>query len=400
MNTRNPSAKEEAVKAAVRRELEADRIELLMQHPFIGVILMATDLIPVCDSRLRTACTDGSRIFVGIEYYRSLKKEFRLFVLAHEIWHIVYLHFLRKQNRDHARFNCAADLEIHFMLVSEGIPVPHVLPHDPAWEGLPAEEIYEFITAPKPVKSQHFYPDTGVSKVKCGKKAGGGKELIIDPEFSPHVASNIAETTRQRVIVAAQQTERTQGYLPYSIKALVQQYLHPQIRWQELRRQFVSSCFGGRRRWLPPNRRHIWQNLYLQSRRDEFLRCVVAIDTSGSTADDLPQFFAELTSLMRSFGRYELTVIQCDADIQSVEQYDENSPPPPRWNAFGGGGTSFHAPFAYVAREKLAPALLIYITDGYGDAPREAPPYPVLWLLTHDAKPNFCDWGTKITLEG
>ena len=29
--------------------------------------------------------------------------------------------------------------------------------------------------------------------------------------------------------------------------------------------------------------------------------------------------------------------------------------------------------------------MLVYVTDGYGDAPAKAPPYPVLWVLTVDA---------------
>ncbi len=40
-------------------------------------------------------------------------------------------------------FNIAADLEIHFLLTDEGLKAPFVLPHDPNWKGLSAEEIYE-----------------------------------------------------------------------------------------------------------------------------------------------------------------------------------------------------------------------------------------------------------------
>lgn len=33
---------------------------------------------------------------------------------------------------------------------------------------------------------------------------------------------------------------------------------------------------------------------------------------------------------------------------------------------------------------QIEPSCLIYITDGYGPAPDNPPPYPVLWILTGD----------------
>ena len=43
-------------------------------------------------------------------------------------------------------------------------------------------------------------------------------------------------------------------------------------------------------------------------------------------------------------------------------------------------------------------AVLVYVTDGYGDAPAKAPPYPVLWVLTADATEDFTPWGQKLHL--
>lgn len=163
--------------------------------------------------------------------------------------------------------------------------------------------------------------------------------------------------------------------------------------------QFVTSCYGGSRRWLPPSRRHIGSGLYLQSSRKERLNAVVAVDTSGSTTGDLPQFFSELNSLLNSFGDYELTVIQCDCEIQKVETFDGYNPfHAPEWETCGHGGTDFRPPFDYVAEHsEVNPSCLIYITDGCGPAPDHAPAYPVLWLLTSDgAKP--AEWGLELRL--
>ena len=125
-----------------------------MKMPFVGAMLMRLDLIPVRDGRLDTAATDGDRIYVDIDFYMKLKSEERLFVLAHEAWHCALIHFMRRQNRDKERFNIAADLEIHFILTDEGLKPPFVLPHNPNWKGLSAEEIYERLpkVTGKPVK--------------------------------------------------------------------------------------------------------------------------------------------------------------------------------------------------------------------------------------------------------
>lgn len=399
---RSPNEAEIKQKDAVMRGLESDRISLLMNQPFIGSIIMSMDIVPVCDSRLKTACTDGTRIFVNTEFYASLEKKFRMTVLAHEVWHTVYCHFLRKQNREHERFNYAADLEIYFLFESENLPQFYVLQHEEKWKGLSAEEIYERL--PQNILgnkvSDHVYPnetESGSPEIE-EIKSNGQTDIVIDYDYAPFFTSDIKERCKERLITAVQQTERNQGHIPGCIERLVKKYLYPEIPWQELLRQFVCSCLGGKRRWLPPNRRYVSQGLYLQSRREERLpTTVVAIDTSGSMQREIPRFFAELNSLMHSFGSYELIVIQCDAAIQNVETFDENDMPENiPWKIHGCGGTDFRPVFQYVTEYALTPTVLIYITDGFGCAPKEAPDYPVLWLLTKNANPAFCSWGNKI----
>ena len=145
---------------------------------------------------------------------------------------------------------------------------------------------------------------------------------------------------------------------------------------------------------------HIWNDLYLPSMRSEALKAVVAIDTSGSMANDLAKFFAELVSLMKSFGRYELTVIQCDAKIQKVEKFSDAVPltPDHRWEVFGRGGTDFRPVFGYVKTLAEHPEVLIFLTDGFGSAPNEPPPYPVLWVLTSDGT-RPAGWGKSVSFK-
>ena len=401
-------------KAKVAELLAQDRQKLLMKLPFTGSLVMRLDLVPVSDVRLETASTDGDRIFVDVDFYSKLGAAERLFVLAHEVWHCALLHFLRRQNRDRLLFNIAADLEIHFLLTDEGFEAPFVLPHDPRWKGLSAEEIYERLLQGGGVRtngqtSEHIkglgdgqgfdrHLDSGADADLRPSDLGPATQgKGFDPDYTPRIAAGAEERCRERLTSAVQQAERTRGTLPAGLKRIVEAVLKPEIGWKELLAQFVTSCYGGSRRWLPPARRHVWQGLYLQSQRSEKLRAVVAVDTSGSTSGDLPAFFSELNALLGTFGAYELTVIQCDAEVGEVETFDDASPfdPNRKWKATGGGGTDFRPVFDYVDKHpELEPALLIYFTDGYGHYPDRAPPYPVMWLLTKDGREQ--PWGQSV----
>ena len=102
--------------AAVLKSMEQDRQKLLTRQPFIGLILMNLELVPVPGNSLRTTCTDGRRIMMSLSFYAKLDLEERLFVMAHEAWHCVLMHGVRCQTRNQHLFNIAADLEIHFVL--------------------------------------------------------------------------------------------------------------------------------------------------------------------------------------------------------------------------------------------------------------------------------------------
>ena len=412
-------SKDDKIKELTLRSMEQDRQKLLMRQPFIGMILMHLDFVPI-KSGCRTACTDGSRVFMNCKFYAQLDLEERLFVLAHETWHCVLLHFARLQNRNPEKFNIATDLEIHFILQKEKMREPFVLPHDPDWDGLSAEEIYE-----KLGKSKKRPPDPGCcskgfeGNCEDGKsfdehiyKNGSGTEGAAqeinaggagegDPDFAPQVDAQSVEKMRQIIIQSAQTIERSQGRMPGFLQSIIEKLRKPELNWKELLKQFVTSCYGGSRRWLPPARRYVGMGLYLQSRRNEKFNAVMAIDTSGSTTGDLPQFFAELSNLLKSFGNYELTVIQCDFKIQHIDKFSGDNPLPGnyQWASYGHGGTSFIPPFEYVKKHKLRPDIFIYLTDGYGDAPEKAPNFPVLWVLTNDGEDPAL-WGKKIKLRG
>ena len=191
------------------------------------------------------------------------------------------------------------------------------------------------------------------------------------------------------------------GLAPSHLERLLKELEKPHVAWHVLLRQFIRLCRGGSYSWMRPNRRFISRGLYLPGRhQNKSLRGIVALDTSGSTAPVLPQFVSELDSLLKTIGKYELSIIECDAAIQQLWTVSNNAPMPDlRKHIFkGGGGTSFIPVFEYIHDHRLTPNFLIFFTDGYGECSQNKPPYPVLWMLTKNGVAPV-SWGQVIYYE-
>ena len=150
---------------------------------------------------------------------------------------------------------------------------------------------------------------------------------------------------------------------------------------------------------------------YKEVRRLEEL--VIAIDTSGSVQGDIVQSFLQRTcDVLRQSGsfteRVEIYLIQCDAEVQSVERLtslDQLHELIPRLKLRGFGGTDFRPVFAYVDRlleEKKLTNLngLLYFTDGVGTYPEKSPAYKTAFIFNRDdhISPHVPSWAIRAVL--
>ena len=392
-------------------------------YAFIGGILMRLELVPVRDYRCDTAMTDGTHIFFDIDFFKRLNDTERKFVLAHEVWHVVYMHFLRCLTRNQVLWNIATDCEINYMLTHESFTNPDELENlsnlcypDKEVEGKSAEEIYDYL-----LKNQEN--NSGFSKDKTDGKNLSGQfdkhysenedcsvfklptdewgEKGIDDDFTPRMDNDISEKIREMVISEAQRFERTQGKLPSSIENIINKIRQPEINWREYLSKFVTSCIGDKRVWLPPNRHYVWSGNYFQSRKGEKISVIVTVDTSGSTTYDLPKFMGELIGLLETFGTYELTLVQCDSKVHNVSTYDSfdefpiHNPELIKWKGFGG--SDLRPAFEEIKNRSIEASIHIVFTDGYIDVPKKDPlNIPTLFVLTNDGNKELCNWGEKV----
>lgn len=436
--------------------MSIDRQKLVTKMPFTGGMLMRMNFIPIRDYRCSTAMTDGKNIYVDIDFYKKLSKEERVFILAHECWHNIYLHFMRCQNRNRDLWNIATDCEINYMLKNEGLVPPLDLCFPDGEHGCPpsdyagksAEEMYEWLYKQAKKMSKNGNSGGGKGKNDSGKGstptdgsnksprngklqgqfdkhitdeetndenegngAGGLSEYGVptdewgekgeDSDYRPMIDQDAAEKIREGIISEAQKIERNQGRLPGGLQNILDKIRNPEINWKEMLSKYVSTCMsGGHRSWLPPSRRHVYEEMYFQSHRGEHIKVSVIVDTSGSTTADLPKFMGELVSLLNTFGNYEMMMIQCDCEVQDVEIYDTYNPFPVedcskvKWKGFGG--SDLNPAFNRMREEGFEPSVNIVFTDGYIDCPRNNPlPIQTLFVLTSDGNEKLADWGIK-----
>jgi predicted metal-dependent peptidase len=341
-----------------------------------------------------TAGTDGKRLVVNPQFWLGLSEQERIGVVAHEIMHNALGHQGRRDSRDAAVFNEAADLSINPMLLADGFVLPKegLFPGKGKYkdlpEGLSAEEYYTRLMQKKPSKDPNGDgegeggfegpPDPNGQPGKCPDpgKCGG---VIDNPGTLVERQQDVADW--QVAVAQAAQVARQKGNLPGGLERLVGEIVRPKVNWTEVLREFVRKMSNNDFSWSHPNKRYLPSGIYLPGMRSEEIGdIVVAIDTSGSIDQGMiDKFSAEVQGILEAYD-CKAHVIYCDAKVHRVDEWTRNDGDF-RAAPVGGGGTDHKPVFDCVQEKEIDPACMICLTDLYTSFPDEAPPYPVLWAV-------------------
>jgi len=165
-----------------------------------------------------------------------------------------------------------------------------------------------------------------------------------------------------------------------------------QLDWRRRLRRYVGEAVQARPVFNRPPRRFPAMAGILPGRRRQPAQPTImaVIDTSGSiTAQLLQMIDGELARLAKA---YTVKVVEADCQVHRVYDYR------PIKKVKGGGGTDFCPALEKDFLRQHRPDLLIYFTDGWGDAPAKPPRVPVIWCLTPDGvRPT--PWGKVIRME-
>ena len=103
--------------------LEKAKVRLSMMEPFFATILMK---YPLRESKLVpiAAVTPKGEILYNPEGIKDYSVDQLVFILCHEVLHVVYMHALRRGNRNHFLYNIATDAVINETLIAAGVDKP------------------------------------------------------------------------------------------------------------------------------------------------------------------------------------------------------------------------------------------------------------------------------------
>jgi len=373
------------------------KTRLTLSSPFYGALVMNADTIEVSADMAvgPTAWTDGARIYFNEDFIENISREEFTGVLLHEVLHIAFLHVARMGNYQQMKWNKATDYVINLLVKeladtvrrgggSETIKLPEGVLFDPQWQGYSSEQVYAQL--PDEDESQG---GGAAGAGQAGTAAGDGDSSKGDPlgndmkkGLTPEEMAK-AKDKWQGVTAAAATGARMRGELPAGLARELDELLYPKVDWRQVVMEFVQQ-FPIDYDWFQRDRRTLGSQFIIPQMAGEKVQLAVAVDTSGSISqDELKAMLSETYGMMSSFGRVELTVLSCDAHVQTVgevssQQDLENI------ELKGGGGTRFEPVFEWLEENKPDTQALIYFTDGYGSYPPDQYNWKTLWVLFSD----------------
>lgn len=356
--------------------VEKARIQLICSQPFFASMLLRLNVFE--DNTIPTACTNGKEIRYNSEFFNSLTMKQVIFILCHELYHVIFLHHTRRGLRNPRKWNIACDYAINPMLVEAGfeMPVGGLLKDE--YKGKSAEEIFSLLPEDSGEDSQ-------------SSSIGDVEDFPSDSqaEISQH-ESKVKQDIVQAVNMA-KKLSKGAGTIPDSIERLVGDILNPTIPWRDVLSRFFTERVNNDYSWSQPNKRYLNQGLYLPYLDGQQLgNGKLIMDTSGSTWGMLELFFAEILDIIREFNT-PLDLIYADNEVkedscQTIYPDDEASILKPT----GCGGTDFIPAFEYINSLDEQPSFVVYYTDGECSSFPEEPDYSVLWACTDkNFKPPF-----------
>lgn len=398
-------------------KIKQAKIKLLFGQPFFGTLIMHLPLKDATDAGwCPTAAVDGRNIYYNRNFFADLDVEEIQFVLCHEVLHVAFDHFGRRNHRDPSWWNMANDYVINGALVRDKIgkmPTKRVDVKDENGKGAQRVGLYE----EKYVgwTSEAVYDDLEKRKVKkemtldvhleMGKdgdgKSGDGTSIKVSSEDLKAIREEIKGKVLQAANAAA-------GKLPASLRRMIDDLIEPKVNWRDLLKQSIQSCITDDFTWMRPNRRHMYSGIFMPVLdKDETIELEIAIDTSGSISEAMVKdFLSEVYGIMDMYHDFKIGVLTFDTQVYNHQIFTKDSQDGLlQYEIMGGGGTDFGCFWEYWKQELIEPKMACIFTDGftYGSwGPENFA--DTLWIITEGSKthvkPPFGRWAYYSTGSG
>lgn len=378
------------------------KIKLMIKGSEVFLSTLVLGLNQSIDNSIPTAATDGRQIKYNEDFVNSLSDDVLLSLIAHETWHVAYMHMCRRGNRDPFLWNCAADYAINLMLKDNGYTIPQEWLLDEKYRNMSAEEIYKQLEDNADQQPQDNPQDGDFSNGPMGDGDGdsksdgdgnsggngdGDQEGSGQPQYSEEEAKQLEQEIEDKIIKAATAANMSNqaGNIPGHVQRMLDKILNPKLPWNVLLQNYMSAKVKSEKSWSRRNKR--FKKVYMPSKLSSAMGDVnIYVDASGSVSDE--EFLAYITEMheIRDSLRPEMMkVISFDTRIKeefTMEKGEEIEV------SFSGGGGTCIGPVVDHAEQETEVDVTIIFTDGYfSDADYTRIPNDVLFVIVNN--PNW-----------
>ena len=373
-----------AIAQEAHNRLVQARVKMLFQHPFFGQLAIRLKLEEAEGTWCPTAATDGRKFYYNPEFVMQLDDDEVLFLVGHELGHVIFEHFLRKEDRLPNIWNMAGDYVINYILKREKIgrvitTVQILL--DDKYADWVSEDVYDDLIASGAEEKQTLDVHLDMSGDAGDGEDGDGRPQPLSPEEQKVLQDEIKEA----MINAAQAAGA--GNVPGEFKRIIQDLVEPKMDWRQLINATMQSTIKSDFSFITPNKKSVFSGVILPGMMPEQqIDVALGIDASASIDNImLNDFVSEAAGVMEQFGQYRIHIFTFDTNVYNYDVFThEDGRDIREYEIIGGGGTDFMCCWNYMKENNIHPEQFIMFTDGmpwnsWGD-----PEYCDTLFLIHD----------------
>jgi predicted metal-dependent peptidase len=355
--------------------MERARYAIMCENVFWTVIL--SDMPLVATRSVKTAGTDGKKVYYNPEYVKTLTLRQAMGLNVHEGYHPMMGHLTRRGNRNLKEWNIAADLAINKEILTDGWELPKGALIDAKYDGMITEAIYALRMSEREDREKNgAEPDDWLDEQFDQTEAG---DLIEIPDMTPEETQQETDRWKEKIAMAASMAEQA-GQMTGAIDRFVKSVLYPPVSLAEVLEQFYAQVVPeGDEDWSRRDSRV--EDYFEPTLSTERMGPVVVIgDTSGSvTEQDIQRCVGAIEVLMSTVQPEQIIVIWWDRSLQNIEVLETGDPIV--LHPKGGGGTRMNDALDYVS-DNYEPEAVIMITDCETPWPDRETDYPLIVLST------------------
>lgn len=364
-------------------------IRLVSRHPFYAHILLQLKVsfskdFPTAGVYIKDSSVN---MIIGIDFFRSLTEDQRIFILMHEMAHIILGHLAEERKpavEDRKIANIAMDAAIHEILIqAKSLFVGKDDISPVTVEGL--RKMCEDDTIKNNETSEYYFNFLKKLKEELKQKLAemgemDSHEFNKDGEHDSDLGKALTVGLLERAKKAA-----GAGTAPGQADITLERLRKSKINWRAVLQRYVTSVADYTHR-ITRNKRNKRYGFMVPGKKKTFLpKVALIVDTSGSMSQDmLDAAVAEMEKFEKQ--GFDIWVIEADADVQKkAYEFSKRK----FKGLHGGGGTLYQPALDEAARIKCDVA--VYVTDmDPADSPVK-PKFPVIWLKTAEGsfKPTF-----------